>query len=388
MWDEHLLNALTPTPHREGHYWYRTPLVNALAAGQPEVDEKQGILHGYAVATKGPALGHDMLLDDQFLDSLVTAGNLKGSGIKSRFDHPNASSTSMGSFLGRSRNFRRDGDVVRADLHLSEAAKVSPQGNLYDYTLKMARDEPEMFGASIVFSGAAIYQTDEKGKELKDEPQLARLERFLATDVVDDPAANPSGMFSAGPHDSLAEKFTEFLDRYFARKGFVGFTRRNDMSETPKNPPADEPTPVSPTPPDDAAAIRTAATLSERARVTEIMQAMQPGQEELAQSCVEAGTTPDEARRRFLADLRTRRSEKLSVLQEAAPPSAGGGQATPTVPAKEDWSGLPAEERYEKEYEHDAALRREFGQLSTYKAYRQAEEAGQVDLVKPQPVAP
>lgn len=385
MFDEHLLNVLTPTPHREGHIWFRTAV---LKVGKPTVDEEKGILQGYAVATKGEALGHDMLLDDTFLDSLVTAGNLKEIGIKSRFDHPSASSTSMGSFLGRSKNFRRDGDLVRADLHLSEAAKHSPQGNLYDYTLMMAKNEPEMFGASIVFSGAAVWQTDEDGKELKDQPRLARLERFLASDVVDDPAANPSGIFSTGhpQHESLAEKFTEFLDRYFARKGFVGFTRRENAMADPKNPPQDEPKNPAPEPepkPEDPAAIRMAAMLSERTRISEIMEAMQPGQEELAQSMIDAGTSPDDARKRFLSDLRGRRSERLTTLQTNAPVSAGGGQ--PPKP-KEDFSHLPAEQRYPKEFESDPNIQAEFGELSTYVAYRAAEEAGQVRRYK-QPVA-
>ncbi|WP_447983790.1 hypothetical protein [Nitrospira sp. Nam74] len=376
MWDDELTNVLTTTPHRLGHHWFRTPVIVALRSAT--VDETKGALYGYAVATKGEAKGHNMLLDDEFLDALVVAGNLKEAGIKSRFDHPNASSTSMGSFLGRSRNFRRDGDVVRADLHLSEVAKHSPQGNLHAYTLKMAREEPEMFGASIVFSGTAIYQKDDEGKEMYDAPRLARLERFLAADVVDDPAANPAGMFSAGPHESLAEKITEFLDRYFARKGFVGFTRRDlDMTE-PKNPPQDEPKqPTPPTPDPDE--IRRTAMLAERSRISEIHEAMQPGQEALAQSMIEAGTSPDEARKRFLSDLRTRRSEKLATLQNAAPASAGGGAPEPV---KEDLSHLPAQERYQKEWERDPKLRQEFGELSTYSAFRAAEEAGQVRLYK------
>jgi len=94
-----------------------------------------------------------MLVDDTTLAQVVEHGNKAKNGIKSRFDHPNASSTSMGTFIGRSKHFRHNGNLVRADLYLSEAAKESPNGDLHSYVVALAQEDPQAFGASIVFRG-------------------------------------------------------------------------------------------------------------------------------------------------------------------------------------------------------------------------------------------
>jgi hypothetical protein len=104
---------------------------------------------------------------------------------------------------------------VRADLHLSEASKDAPQGDLYTYTL--AEKDPEAFGASMVFDGKAETRFNEDGTPQRDAngkplPRLARVEKLYASDVVDDPAANPDGLFSA--EESLAEKCSAFLNRW------------------------------------------------------------------------------------------------------------------------------------------------------------------------------
>ena len=346
------------------HSWQRSSVCWALTAGKPNVDAEEGILRGVAVATKGPALGHDMELDSEFLDSLVMAGNLKSAGIKSRFDHPNASSTSMGSFLGRTKNFRREGDVVRADLHLSDAAKHSPQGDLHHYTLKLANDEPDMFGMSIVFSGTSVEQLDADGNPIEGAPKLARLEKFLASDVVDDPAANPDGVFSS--EESLAAKLTGFLDRYFDTKGIIVMRKEKQLmsNETTEKPL-------------DVEAIRLTAQTEERQRIAEIMSVMQPGQESLAQSMIEAGTSADEACRRFLSDLKSRRADRLTVLLDAAPVSAGGGTDSAPVPELDHLTG---EAKYTAEWQRDKALQKEFAAVSTYIAYRKNEDAGRVKV--------
>jgi hypothetical protein len=106
---------------------------------------------------------------------------------------------------------------VRADLHLSEASKDAPQGDLYTYTLALAEKDPEAFGASMVFDGKAETRFNEDGTPQRDAngkplPRLARVEKLYASDVVDDPAANPDGLFSA--EESLAEKCSAFLNRW------------------------------------------------------------------------------------------------------------------------------------------------------------------------------
>ena len=198
------------------HRWFRAGVAHGIEVSEGEafidLKDEQTIIKGYSVITKGAALGHNMLVDDTTLAQVVEHGNKSKNGIKSRFDHPNASNTSLGTFIGRSKNFRREGNLVRADLYLSEAAKESPNGDLHSYVLALAKEDPQAFGASIVFRGEHECQKDEKGKERKDQPMLVRIDKLLAADVVDSPAANPNGLFSE--ENSLAETLTSFLNRW------------------------------------------------------------------------------------------------------------------------------------------------------------------------------
>jgi len=187
------------------------------------VDRDARVIRGYAVITRGEALGHDMWIDEVLLAQVVEAGNAKTSGLKSRFTHPGLCSDGLGKFLGRARNFVRDGDVVRADLFLSDVASKSPEGDLAGYLMDLAADDDKALGTSIVFSrdfeteekiladnGAVEKESDWGGKywdltnfvspDLLNTKKLrhARLSELSASDVVDEPAANPAGMFSEG----------------------------------------------------------------------------------------------------------------------------------------------------------------------------------------------
>lgn len=355
------------------HRWFRGGLSRGieLREGTPAVDREKGIIYGYSVITEGPALGHDMDIDSTTLDQVVSLGNKVTVGIKSRFDHPNSSNTSMGTFLGRTKNFRKAGKQVLGDLHLSESAKEAPQGDLYSYVLGLAERDPAAFGASIVFSGKAeprlnadgTPQRDEKGNRL---PALARIEQLLASDVVDDPAANPNGLFDRG--DSLASKVTAFLNRWAAHDLLPQLRaqhKEDSMSETPA------PTTLSTADLEQATAAGVAA---ERNRITGILSAALPGQEALAHELIELGATVEEATKAF-------KIRKLTELQQAAPVSAGGG-AEPTT-TKVDLSKLPLEERCKAEWEsNENGVREEFATLGSYLAFSRAEANGQVKILK------
>ena len=170
------------------------------------VDMDKGIIEGVAVITMGEAKGHGVHIDSEFLDAIVEQGNALKQGLKVRFGHPSMSSTALGTFLGREKNFRRVGDVVKADLYLSNTAKESPNGDIYTYVLEMAQNESDMLGTSIVFTSGDNKKLD------GDEKEYATLERLLANDVVDDPAANPNGLFSAYNKETFAGQVSEFLD--------------------------------------------------------------------------------------------------------------------------------------------------------------------------------
>lgn len=353
--------------------WFRGGLSHGieLRDGKPAVDREQGIIYGYSVITKGPALGHDMEIDDQTLEQVVSLGNKVAPGIKSRFDHPNASNTSMGTFLGRTKNFRRAGDRVLGDLYLSESAKEAPQGDLYSYVLGLAQRDPAAFGASIVFSGKAEPQLNADGTQKRDEkgnplPRLARIEQLLASDVVDDPAANPNGLFDRG--DSLASKITAFLNRWAAHYLLPQLRaqhKEDSMEETQV---------IATLSHADLDQAKADAVKDERARVTGILAAALLGQHEFAKQLIDLGASVEESIRAF-------KIHKLTELQRVAPESAGGGAETTTT--KVDVSKLPLEERCKAEWEcNENGVREEFATLGSYLAYSRADANGQVKILK------
>ena len=143
------------------------------------IDAAEGVIYGVAVITKGPALGHQMSVDDTTLAGVVAQANTYEGGMKVKLDHTD----SAGAIVGYLRNFRIEGDAVRADLTL---LKSSPHR---DYVLEIASTIPDTFGLSISFSGA-----DEKiGDHV-----FARCTEIYSADIVSEPAANPSGLFQAG----------------------------------------------------------------------------------------------------------------------------------------------------------------------------------------------
>jgi hypothetical protein len=193
-------------------------LMSSFMFGKPlSVNREKGVIEGVSVNSKGEAKGHGVFLDDEFIDNVVLQGNEKKQGVKVRFGHPNMSSTALGTFLGRVKNFRRVGDQAKADLFLSNAAKETPQGNLYDYVLNLAENDSDMFGMSIVFERGKLYQRDEDGEKIFEglngqEKVFIELDKLLASDLVDSPAANEDGLFSSFNQATFAGQVTEFLD--------------------------------------------------------------------------------------------------------------------------------------------------------------------------------
>jgi hypothetical protein len=356
--------------------WFRADVTRGIEMreGQPAVDRDKGIIYGYAVITKGPALGHNMTIDDTTLNQVVELGNKKAFGVKSRFDHPSASNTSMGTFLGRSKQFRRVGDRVLADLHLSESAKEAPQGDLYAYVLGLAERDPQAFGASIVFEGKSEFvlnedgskKTDEKGRPL---PALARVETLLASDVVDEPAANPDGLFERG--DSLAAKVSAFLNRWSADNPLLAavtssFTRMEELMEEIK-------TGQQALSDDDRKKAQDAGMQAERARVTGILAAMLPGQELLSKQLIELGATVEEAAKAF-------KISKLTQLTQDAPKSTGGSVESQT---QAEESSLSVEDRCKAAWEKNTGgVREEFTSIETYLAYAKADARGAIKILK------
>lgn len=105
-------------------------------------------------------------------------------------------------------NARTEGNQTIADLHFSQAGHNTPDGDLAKYVMDLAAEDPESFGLSIVYEPDAAAEgsflsehIDEQGtfaspdQNNKQNLPHARLATLRAADVVDEPAANPQGLF-------------------------------------------------------------------------------------------------------------------------------------------------------------------------------------------------
>ncbi len=173
----------------------------AVAFSFSQIDEGAGILKKVVVAQAGKVKSYFEQIDSVTLSQIAQLGNSKEAGVKARFGHPNMCSSSFGTYIGRFKNFHVEGEKVFGDLHLDDVCKESPSGNLFDYIVKMAKNNPDMFGASIAFVPGEPSLTNE-------EYPATRIDDLLATDLVDDPAATNS-LFAV---DSFSYQATRFLD--------------------------------------------------------------------------------------------------------------------------------------------------------------------------------
>jgi hypothetical protein len=176
------------------------------------VDRENGILKNVCVANFGDNK-NESYFDEQFISDLVEKGNAQTQGVKSRFGHPNMCATSLGTYIGRKKNFSIQNGNCFADLYLDPITKktqVEGKGILmYDYIMDMAETNPDMFGNSIVINCTFEQKSiKEDGKDIN--KVVPTLESFVASDLVDDPAATDA-LFSSNPND-LGVVVTQFLD--------------------------------------------------------------------------------------------------------------------------------------------------------------------------------
>jgi hypothetical protein len=162
------------------------------------------VILGVSVASTGEANGHRLEFDQKSLQQLQEIAAAKPLGIKSRFTHPDWFHDGLGKYLGRVRNFRVDGDKLLGDLHISPAAKTSPAGNLAEYVLNLALEDPQSFGMSVVVDLDRVWVTSDSSESPASKPRpsnattqypVARITGFYAADLVDEPALNPNGLF-------------------------------------------------------------------------------------------------------------------------------------------------------------------------------------------------
>ena len=149
-----------------------------LAVLTGDIDAAAATIKNVSVITVGEARGHGMQIDAQTLLQVKAAAETYVGGLKVKTDHY----TGFNEIVGALKNFTIDGEQLRADLFLLKNHDATAR------IIEMAELMPDTFGLSISFSG----EHEESG-----ETVLARCSEIYSADLVDTPAANPTGLFSA-----------------------------------------------------------------------------------------------------------------------------------------------------------------------------------------------
>lgn len=190
-------------------YQFRAnPEYNQASAQQ--IDAEKGVIYGVVLAQKGMNK-NGTYFSERFLNELKDKGEERGY-IKARFGHPTMCNNSLGSYIGRYKNFKVEDEKLFGDLYLDDITKdtnVEGRGiTMFDYIMRMAQSNSDMFGNSIVILANYVIEEYEEGGEKK-EADGHELVEWISSDLVDDPAATDSLFHSA---NDLGVKITDFLD--------------------------------------------------------------------------------------------------------------------------------------------------------------------------------
>lgn len=176
------------------------------------IDRENGILKNVMIIHEGVCKNGDYV-SPEFLNDLVELGNAQKQGVKSRFGHPQMCKSTIGTFIGRFKNYQVINEhskyKVIADLHLDAITKKSSvEGQdikMFDYLMDMAETNPDMFGTSIHFTASGEPYDHEDGNQYN-KPTI---QSYIASDIVDSPAATDSFFKNS---DDLGIMVTQFLD--------------------------------------------------------------------------------------------------------------------------------------------------------------------------------
>ena len=135
------------------------------------------IIEGVSIISVGEAKGHGLFVDATTLQEVKQCAESYAGGVKVNLDH----GAGIKDIVGFCDNFRIIGDKLVADLNLLQNAEKR------DYVLEIAEKLPDTFGISIAFSGPV---RDIDGK------RFASCTELYSADLVQTPAANPTGLFS------------------------------------------------------------------------------------------------------------------------------------------------------------------------------------------------
>lgn len=161
--------------------------------------DSSGLVHGVSVLTEGEAEGHSIFIDSRSVELARSIATSFAGGVKVKMEH----SYGVDRIIGALKNFRVDGKQLRADLQLLREHPA------YNFIRELISVQPTTFGLSISFS---FSREKINGKD------FVRFEDIFSVDIVDRPAANPGGLFSANPIAPTRDT-TKLMAAYLAAFG-------------------------------------------------------------------------------------------------------------------------------------------------------------------------
>tara|TARA_R110002153_G_scaffold1965_2_gene9712 strand:+ start:3859 stop:5031 length:1173 start_codon:yes stop_codon:yes gene_type:complete len=171
------------------------------------IDVEAGVIYGVKEADLG-LNKNGYYFTEELLNGLMEQGNA-GNGIKARFGHPTQGIESLGTYIGRKKNFRIENGSLYSDLHLDPLTKETLVNgtSTFNFIVKMAQNSPDMLGCSVVFS-ASVEEIEIEGS-IQLVPKLVK---FTASDLVDEPAATNHLFNSKTNIKTMSEKITNIIE--------------------------------------------------------------------------------------------------------------------------------------------------------------------------------
>lgn len=181
---------------------------DALTAGDIVIDREKRQIRNVSIITAGEALGHGFQIDDVMLDQVAKWLTDTPKGFKVHLTHADPGLFGNGIdpievLLGRATGGSRADGKVKGDIQFGKYASRTPKGDLMNYLMDIAEEDPTSVGLSIVYERA---QDEVLPEDPRDALPRGRVRRLLAVDFVGDPGANPAGLLSAGAGAPGGEK--------------------------------------------------------------------------------------------------------------------------------------------------------------------------------------
>ena len=191
------------------------------------IDLEAGIIYGVKEADSG-LNKNGYYFSEDLISSLAEQGN-SGEGIKCRFGHPSQGIESLGTYIGRKRNYRIENGSLYADLYLDPITKETLVNgtSTFNFIMKMAENNPDMLGCSVVFSASLSEQEIEGATQL-----VPTLIKFTASDLVDEPAATDHLFNSQSIKNSDMNKIQKAIEVLKLSFNTALETLNNDAVET------------------------------------------------------------------------------------------------------------------------------------------------------------